>query len=139
MSEANESMMPKPGRVSWNELTTGDAAAAAGFYTQLFGWKTEACAPGGAPGGGPPYTMFKQDGDAMGVGGMMQMPQPGAPAMWLPYFVVANADDALARAVGLGAKVCAPVMVIPMVGRIAIVQDPQGAVFGLHELATDCK
>lgn len=136
MSEVNEGMMPKPGRVSWNELVTGDAGAASGFYGKLFGWKAEPFAPGGATAGGSPYMVFKQDANDMGVGGMIQMPAPGAPSQWVPYFVVANADTALAQAVSLGATVCAPVMAIPMVGRVAVLQDPQGATFGLHELAS---
>lgn len=55
------------------------------------------------------------------------------PPLWLPYMVVENVDAALARAVELGAKALMEVMAIGEVGRIAVVQDPLGAVFGLHE------
>jgi predicted enzyme related to lactoylglutathione lyase len=44
-------------------------------------------------------------------------------------------DASLAKAGGLGAKVLLPVMSIGEVGRIAVIQDPLGAVIGLHELA----
>jgi hypothetical protein len=72
--------------------------------------------------------------DEMGLGGMMQAPQPGMPSFWLPYVVVEDVDASLKKAAGLGAKVCLPVMSIGEVGRIAVIQDPQGATIGLHEL-----
>jgi uncharacterized protein len=134
MSETNETMCAIPGAVSWNELITPSTKAAGDFYGKLFGWKTELFSPKGAPAGAPPYTLFKIEGRERGVGGMMQPMQPGVPAHWLAYVVVENADKSLAKAVELGAKVFAPVMSIPEVGRVAVIQDPQGAVIGLHEV-----
>jgi uncharacterized protein len=137
MSEPNESMCAKPGHFSWNELVTTNTKAAAGFYGKLFGWEAAPFVPQGAPAGGPPYTLFKtKPDDPMGVGGMAQVMQPGAPSQWVPYVVVPNADASLAKAVTLGAKVLVPVMAIGEVGRIAVIQDPQGATIGLHEPAT---
>ncbi len=133
MSEATEMTKPKAGEVSWNELITTDSKAAAGFYSQLFGWKTEAFSPPGAPAGGPPYHLFKMDPNTMGVGGMMQSPDPKMPAQWIPYVVVADIDSSLAKATKLGAKTCLPVTAIGEIGRIAVIQDPQGATLGLHE------
>jgi len=69
----------------------------------------------------------------MGVGGMMQTQHPDMPAQWLPYVVVDNVDSALAKATKLGAKTCVPTMSIGEIGRIAVIQDPQGATIGLHE------
>ena len=69
----------------------------------------------------------------MGAGGMIQAPAPGVPTHWLPYVVVENADTSLAKATELGAKALSPVMDIGEVGRIAVIQDPLGAVIGLHE------
>lgn len=43
---------------------------------------------------------------------------------------MSDTDRSLAKAVELGAKVLAPVMAIGEVGRIAVIQDPQGAGFG---------
>jgi uncharacterized protein len=134
MSEPNESMCAKPGRFSWNELVTPQPATASSFYGKLFGWKSAPFTPPGTPAGSPPYTVFRTDpADPMGVGGMAQAVQPGAPAQWVPYVVVANADASLTQAAALGAKVLLPVMSIPEVGRIAVIQDPQGATLGLHE------
>jgi predicted enzyme related to lactoylglutathione lyase len=92
--------------------------------------------PKGTPAGAPPYTVFKlQPDDAMGVGGMMQAMQPGTPSHWVPYVVVENADASLAKAASLGARILLPVMAVGEVGRVAVIQDPQGATLGLHEPA----
>jgi predicted enzyme related to lactoylglutathione lyase len=133
-SEMSEMTRPKTGEVSWNELMTTDTKAAAAFYGKLFGWQAEPFTAPGAPAGGPPYTLFKLDPNTMGVGGMMQMQDSEMPAQWIPYIVVDNADEALAKATKLGAKTCLPVMSIGDIGRIAVIQDPQGATVGIHEL-----
>ena len=133
MSETTEMTKPKVGEISWNELVTTNTKAASNFYSNLFGWKSEPFTPQGAPTGGPPYTLFKLDPNSMGVGGMMQTQHPDMPAQWLPYVVVDNVDSALAKATKLGAKTCVPTMSIGEIGRIAVIQDPQGATIGLHE------
>lgn len=135
MSQTTEMTRPKTGEVSWNELMTTNTKAAAAFYGKLFGWQAEPFNAPGAPAGGPPYTLFKLDPNTMGVGGMMQTQDPKMPAQWIPYVVVDNVDQALANAVKLGAKTCLPVMSVGEIGRIAVIQDPQGATIGLHELA----
>jgi hypothetical protein len=135
MSETSEMTKPKTGEVSWNELMTTNPKAAATFYGKLFGWKAEPFNAPGAPAGGPPYTLFKLDPNTMGVGGMMQTQDPKMPSQWIPYVVVDNADQALANATKLGAKTCLPVMSIGEIGRIAVIQDPQGATIGLHEFS----
>jgi uncharacterized protein len=133
MSEPDKSMCPKTGCVSWNELITTNSKASTEFYGKLFGWQAVPFVPKGAPTGGPPYTLFKLDSKEMGVAGVMQAPKPGVPTHWLPYVVVENADQTLAKAVQLGAKVLTPIMSIGEVGRVAVIQDPQGAIMGLHE------
>lgn len=133
MSEANETPCMKPGHFSWNELMTTDTQASAAFYGKLFGWQAAAFAPPGAPAGSPPYTIFKTDAADMGAAGMMQIPAPGVPTHWLSYVVVENLDQSLAKAAELGATILLPAMTVPTVGRIAVFQDPLGAVLGLHE------
>jgi len=135
MSEPCESRGPKPGHVSWNELITTDPASSASFYGKLFGWQAVPFVAPGGPTGGPPYLVFKTDANDMGASGMMAAPAPGIPAHWMAYVVVADADKSLALAVELGAKALSPVMAIGGVGRVAVIQDPLGAVIGLHELA----
>ncbi|HEY2342083.1 MAG TPA: SRPBCC domain-containing protein [Chthoniobacteraceae bacterium] len=117
-----------PGHFSWNELLVDDVDKAGAFYTKLLGWQT---APMQA--GDMPYILFKQRGSD--VGGLMKAPMPGIPAHWLSYITVEAVDAVTARVVELGGIVCAPPFDIPTVGRISVVQDPQGARFGLFQPA----
>ena len=127
-------MCMKPGQFSWNELITTDTKASSNFYGKLFGWQTSIFTPPGTPPGALPYHVFKTDAsDQMGAGGMMQAPAPGIPTHWVPYVIVQNADEALAKALQLGGKALTAVMAIEGVGRVAVVNDPLGAVFGIHE------
>lgn len=115
-----------PGNFSWNELVTTDIAKAGSFYTKLFGWEATPM-PGGMP-----YTIFKNGGDY--AGGMMQCPGDGGRSLWVAYVTVANTDESVAAAKKLGAKVCVEAKDIPGVGRIAVLEDPTGAAFGVFQM-----
>lgn len=115
-----------PGAFSWSELTTPDPAAAASFYGQLFGWQI--AEPQAEMGG---YRVVSL-GDAMIAG--ISAPFPGAPAAppnWGCYVTVSNADDTAAKCVALGGKTLVAPMDVPGVGRMAVLQDPQGAVLSV--------
>ena len=114
-----------PGAFSWCELTTADPAKAGEFYGTLFGWSFDTMDMGQGP-----YRVVKV-GEAA-IGGLMAYP-PGAPKvpMWGCYVTVADCDQTVEQAKKLGATVCAPPMDIPNVGRMAVLQDPQGAVFNV--------
>ena len=124
------SCAPKLNSISWNELITPDPAAAMKFYGGLFGWTTEAMPM--APG--KEYTLFKHADNAFG--GVMAPPMPGIPPHWLNYVSVTDVDAVVAKATSLGATVCLPPTDIGDAGRIAVLQDPQGAGFGLHQVPT---
>jgi predicted enzyme related to lactoylglutathione lyase len=117
----------KQGKIGWNELVTSDLAGAIKFYTTMFGWETEKF-----QGGTGDYTMFKHDGQPFG--GVMAAPHPGMPTHWTDYVIVDDLDASLAECASLGGKTCMGPMEIPNVGRIAIIQDPQGASIGLHQM-----
>jgi predicted enzyme related to lactoylglutathione lyase len=76
------------------------------------------------------YTILQNGGK--GVGGLLQAPSADMPTMWLAYVTVPDIDATVAKLQQLGGVVCKPPFEVPTVGRIAIVQDPQGAMFGLH-------
>jgi len=135
MSNTTEMQRPKTGEVSWNELLTTSSKGAAEFYGKLFGWQSAPFTPPGGMTGGHEYNLFKTDPNSMGVAGMMPVPDPKIPSHWVPYIVVENIDASLAKATKLGAKTCLAVTSIGEIGRIAVIQDPQGATVGLHELA----
>jgi predicted enzyme related to lactoylglutathione lyase len=117
-------------RFVWYELMTGDAAAAAAFYTEVVGWRAQ---DAGMPG--VPYTLMMV-GDAQ-VAGMMDTPDElkaiGAPPAWSGYIAVDDVDATEARILQLGGKVLRPGSDIPEIGRFAVVADPQGASFMLFK------
>src|SRR5439155_25156268 len=55
------------------------------------------------------------------------------PPMWNSYVSVEDADPIAARAAELGATVHAPPFDVLDVGRMAVIQDPQGAFFELWQ------
>lgn len=115
-----------PGAFSWSELMTTDPAAAAEFYGSLFGWTIEAMdMPTGR------YHVAKV-GD-VAVAGMMASPDPAAqmPPNWACYVTVADVDAAIEKCSALGGKVLMPAMDVPTVGRMACIQDPQGAAINI--------
>jgi uncharacterized protein len=113
-----------PGALTMSQLNTGDPEGAIEFYSRLFGWGSEPME------GGDTRYWGLSNGDRM-AGGLMEMPaEMGAPAHWLSYFGTESVDDAVGRVGELGGETIVPPMDVPG-GRIAVVQDPQGAVFGL--------
>ena len=114
------------GAVSWTELSTPDPKAATEFYGTLFGWKFDAMDMGQGD-----YHVVKV-GEAA-VGGIIAPPTqaPGMPSAWGCYVTVANADASAEKCKSLGGKLLAGPMDIPNVGRFAVLQDPQGAVFNV--------
>jgi predicted enzyme related to lactoylglutathione lyase len=120
------------GAFSWCELTTTDPQAAAEFYGALFGWTVKNMDMGTGP-----YHVANVGADA--VGGIMGMP-PGAPPMpphWGAYVTVDNVDETLAKCTALGGKVLVPPMDVPTVGRMAVIQDPQGATLSVMTYAAN--
>jgi predicted enzyme related to lactoylglutathione lyase len=112
-----------PGAFCWNELAAPDLDAAPAFYGQLFGWRAE-------PVEGSPmrYLMIK-NGDA--TNGGMREKRPEEPPYWLVYFAVEEMEAALGRVKDLGGNVIAGPFEMGA-AKIAVAQDPQGAVFALY-------
>ncbi|NNF54217.1 MAG: VOC family protein [Acidimicrobiales bacterium] len=119
----------EPGALTWNELITDDVDSAKSFYNSVFGLgATEQ-----DMGEGNIYTTLMQ-GDDM-VAGVMLPPMDGLPNHWSVYFAVADVDETVAKATELGGTVLGPVMDIPDIGRMAVLQDPQGATFNAMQAA----
>lgn len=120
-----------PGSFGWAELNARGIEQARAFYRDVFGW-TSVASPMGE--GQPDYVEFKVDGESI-VGGMEMMPMVPAevPSYWMPYFNVDSVEASFARAMELGATELVAPSDMPG-GRFAIVQDPQGAMFGLLRL-----
>lgn len=114
-----------PGAFSWTDLTTTDQDAGKQFYSQLFGWT----AVDNPIGEGMVYSMMQIDGkDVAAISPQMQAQRDaGAPPTWNSYITVESADAAADRATKLGANVMAPAFDVFDAGRMAVIQDPQGA------------
>lgn len=120
----------EPGAVTWCELITDAPAKAATFFEAVFGVPTQSM----PMGDDAPYTLFGPQGEE-GAGIMQKTAMMGAmPNVWGVYFEVADTDATTAQARGLGATVLAePTDIMP--GRFAMLQDPQGAIFGIIKSA----
>jgi hypothetical protein len=100
------------------------------FYAAVFGFRYSPLEEGGDAG----YETFDvPGGDGRPAGGIGGIPgaAPGTPSHWLPYFTVADID-ATVEAVGAGGGAVLLAPTDTPFGRIAVVRDPFGAVFGLH-------
>ena len=53
----------------------------------------------------------------------------------MAYFQVDDVDSCASKAKGLGAKLCLAPMTMEGVGRLAVIADPQGAVFAIFKSA----
>lgn len=115
----------------WNELTTRDPQRSVEFYGAVFGWTANILADVGVPN----YTEFHLG--ERSIAGMMPMDgeswAPETPNHWLVYFAVDDCDAAAARVTELGGEVTMQPMDSPP-GRFALVNDPQGASFGIVAL-----
>ena len=121
------SLVNEPGTVIWNELIT-DNPAAVSFYEQVLGVTTATAEMGEGK-----YTMFQVAGKE--VGGTTPPQMEGVPNHWHVYFAVTDADASAAKITELGGSV----MVAPFdtpIGKMAVVTDPQGAVFSLFQAST---
>ena len=123
------------GVFSWADLTTADQDAAKQFYTELFGWKAD----DRPVGDGVVYSMMEVDGkDVAAISPQRQQQRDaGVPPTWNSYVTVESADEALTRAKELGANVHADAFDVMDVGRMGVVQDPQGAYFIVWEPKTN--
>jgi predicted enzyme related to lactoylglutathione lyase len=128
---------PSRGDFSWHELATADWKAAWEFYRALFGWEFATSFDMGPMG---TYWMFRRGGGTRMLGGMYTKgaDMPGPPH-WLPYVNVPSADDAARAATRHGGKVLHGPMEVPGGDRVAMMLDPQGALFAVHALATAAK
>ena len=115
------------GTFSWTDLATPDLDGARAFYEGLFGWEHED-APIPEEAGGGVYRMFTQHGNQVAAAGTMQEGQHPA---WLSYVTVDDIEATAARAGELGATVMMEPFDVMTAGRMALLQDPTGAVFAL--------
>jgi predicted enzyme related to lactoylglutathione lyase len=116
------------GTPCWVDHSSSDPDRAVEFYGGLFGWETEDVMPSDAPGR---YFMCRLRGrDVAAVSSAMG----DAPrAMWNTYVAVDSADDAVARAREAGGNPMGDAFDVFDSGRMAVLADPEGAVFSVWQ------
>jgi uncharacterized protein len=124
---AGVGVLDESGALCWTELMTPDPAKAEKFYTELIGWKSERMSMDDGD-----YTLLKRP-DGTNAAGIMKTPPMAAqaPPHWLSYFQTSDIKATVAKLTSLGGQVKVPPTDIPNVGTFAVVNDPQGAYFGL--------
>jgi len=115
-----------PGTFCWPELATLDQPGAKKFYTSLFGWSFHDTDMG--PDG--TYTIFQdRDADVAALYTMREEEKKMAPPHWNSYVAVESADQTAAKVKQLGGQVIVEPFDVMDMGRMAVLMDPQGAVF----------
>ncbi len=117
-----------PGSFCWADLITSDPGRAKTFYEGLFGWKVT---PGEGKESG--YLHIQNGGRYIGGVPPAHPHESNEPPHWLVYFAVANVDKTFEKAKDLRGRVLLRPMDVENVGRIAMLADPQGAVFALFQ------
>jgi predicted enzyme related to lactoylglutathione lyase len=115
----------QPQRMSWNELSTTDPAAARRFYSEQFGWVSDEFMDMGPMG---EYRFLDHHGVRIGaLCGVMQ----GRPPSWRHYIRVPSIEAAKAAAEHGGGTITNGPHQVPSGDWIVIGTDPQGAEFAL--------
>ena len=114
-----------PGVPCWIDTSQPDPAAALAFYSGMFGWEFENAMPEGMEGS---YHLGRiRGGDVAAVG---SIPEDAPPiAMWNTYVWVDSVDETVATARAAGGGVVSEPFDVMDSGRMAVLSDPEGAVF----------
>ena len=124
---------PKPGTISWTDLTVEDAEQIRDFYSKVVGWEPTPVDMGG-------YADFNmnQPGTDNPVAGVCHSrgSNVGLPAQWLIYIVVEDLDSSAESCTELGGEVLVEPKRMGGHGRYCVIKDPAGAVAALFEPAS---
>ena len=119
------------GKFVWYECITNDVDRAKVFYSELLGWRIE-----GVPmAAGFTYNMIMNGETAQG--GVLSPPGHAGPPHWVSYLAVDDVDASAKAVVANGGQSMMDAMDMPEVGRMQLVQDPQGAPFFLFRGAEE--
>ena len=111
----------------WHEVGTTDLRAGEDFYAKVAGWKAESWSQN------PSYKLFvarrePKAGLYLITETVNAVPTPPS---WLTYIGTPDVDATVRQSVELGGKVIVSAYNVPSVGRMAHLQDPQGAAFAV--------
>ncbi len=112
----------QPGTLTWTELITPDPTQARQFYTQLFGWDIQTH--------DRDTTFSNRD---QRIADMRQTTEAWGNTwpQWRVYFAVADCEASAVKARALGGRIIIPPTNHSVIGRFAVLQDSQGALFSI--------
>jgi predicted enzyme related to lactoylglutathione lyase len=127
---------PKHGEICWQELTTKNLDAAAGFYQGLFGWSLEQSKT--------TEMVYKEiHYNEKAVGGMMEINDcwgenwQQIPSSWMTYIAVDDLSETIEKIKGNGGDVRVPPFDVQGVGKMSIVTDPSGIAFSVIQFRAE--
>ncbi len=132
-----------PSTFCWIELACKDMPTAKEFYSSVLGWKFR----DNKSEEGAVYSNIKLGTKGL-VGGLYEfaLPEeegkskkkkaPEVPAFWGSYVAVKNLKTATKKAHDLGGQIVADQVEIGDSGKMSVIQDPAGAMFGMWEANT---
>jgi len=118
-----------PGVPCWVDTSQPDPDAAAEFYGGLFGWELQDAMPAGSDAKYLVACIRARDVAAISSPAEAASPM----ATWNTYVCVASADETTAKAREAGGQVLTEPFDVMDAGRMAVLADPEGAVFCLWE------
>ena len=120
------------GRVVWHDLLTTTPAESRRFYGELFGWTFERPGIDVGFGGDDSYLLIRHEGQL--IGGMFDaraLEAEGNGSQWVTILSTPDVDAAVERARARGAEIVTPPTALASRGRLAVLRDPEGALFAL--------
>lgn len=120
---------PKPGTVSWFDLTIPNADAVRDFYSAVAGWGVMPVEMDGYND----YCMMPPGSDQP-AGGICHARGPNAdlPPQWLIYITVENLAQSLKACTAKGGTIIRPARAMGG-AKVAVIRDPAGAVAALYQ------
>src|SRR5436190_19966944 len=127
--------LPQQGSFVWTEIASNDADKCQAFYENVFGWNFKS---GDGSNTGMDYREFSTDGGPVPAGGLYKINPEWfgdnpPPPHFMIYVAVDDVDANAEKAKELGGKVH-KVLDVPNVGRMAIIEDPTGAMIATFRM-----
>jgi uncharacterized protein len=115
-----------PGTPCWVDLGSPDVDASVSFYGELFGWQADDAGP---DSGG--YRLAQLRGKM--VAGIGPLQDEKTPPAWTSYVWSDDADATAKKAEEAGGQVFMPPFDVMDAGRMTVIADPTGAIFGVWQ------
>jgi uncharacterized protein len=120
------------GKIVWHDLISDTPEASERFYSELFGWEFESVGKAFGLGDDINYSLIRHNGRL--IGGMVnenKLQRREEISQWMTLMSVNDIDAAIVKLEAAGGLVFTPATELADRGWLAVVSDPQGAIFAL--------